>query len=131
MEEKIIRFFEKKREVAAVYVFGSFASGRHRSDSDLDIGVLLHPEFLETAEALREQCMVQLGRILRKDIHLVILNHAGEVLLKQVLSKGKAILVKNPKVDKYFKMVSLSRIVDFNYHLEKMQAGLTKKILES
>ena len=117
--------------MAAVYVFGSFASGRQQSDSDVDIGVLLHPAFLETAEALREQCMVQLGRILRKDIHLVILNHAGEVLLKQVLSKGKAILVKNPKVDKYFKMVSLSRIVDFNYHLEKMQAGLTKKILES
>jgi len=47
--------------------------------------------------------------------------------LKPVLSKGKAILIKDQKEDKYFKMVSLSRIVDFNYHLEKMQAGLTKK----
>ena len=131
MEAKIIRFFENKREVAAVYIFGSFASGRQRSGSDVDIGVLLHPEFIGEADALREQCMIQLGRTLNKDIHVVILNHAGEVLLKQVLSKGKAILIKNQKEDKYFKMVSLSRVVDFNYHLEKMQSGLTKKILES
>ena len=130
-DPRVIEFFGNKKEIAAVYAFGSHAAGRQRPESDVDIGILLLPEFLGSADRMRQECMVHLGRILRKDIHPVILNHAGEVLLKQVLSKGKAILIKNQKVDKYFKMVSLSRIVDFNYHLEKMQAGLTKKILES
>jgi len=33
--------------------------------------------------------MVELSRILRKDIHPVILNSAGEELLRQIFLKGK------------------------------------------
>ena len=130
-DSRAIQFFGSRKEIAAVYVFGSYGTGRHHPQSDVDVGILLCPEFSGSAEALKQEFMVILGRILRKDIHPVIMNHAGEVLLKQILSKGKPILVNHPKVDKQFKMVSLSRIADFQYHLEKMQAGLAKKIMET
>ncbi|MFP3981962.1 MAG: type VII toxin-antitoxin system MntA family adenylyltransferase antitoxin [Desulfobacterales bacterium] len=130
MENKIRNYFANKPEIAAVYLFGSRAAGKDHQTSDVDIGILLCPEFLESAQTLREQYLIGLGRCLKKDIHPVIMNHAGEFLLKQILSKGKPVLVKNSKFEKYFKMISISRIADFNFHLQKMQAGLTKKILE-
>jgi len=133
MLETVKTYFSEKQEVAAVYLFGSFASGKNRLMSDVDIAVLLYPEeeYLTSVHLFRSTYMSQLGRALRKDIHPVILNHAGEMLLKQVLLKGKPVLVKDEKYNKQFKMVALARIVDFNFHLEKMQSRLKKSILEA
>lgn len=128
---KIKNYFDEKKEVVAVYLFGSFASGKNRLMSDVDIAVLLYPEYMNSANFFRQEYISQLGRQLRKDIHPVILNHAGEVLLKQILFKGNPVLVKDPKYNKQFKMVSLSRIADFNFYLRKMQSGLKKSILET
>lgn len=131
MINKIKNYFYKKKEVVAVYLFGSFASGKNRLMSDVDIAILLHPEYMNSANFFRQEYISQLGRQLRKDIHPVILNHAGEVLLKQILFKGNPVLVKDPKYNNQFKMVSLSRIADFNFYLGKMQSGLKKSILEA
>ncbi|MFO7750524.1 MAG: nucleotidyltransferase domain-containing protein [Desulfobacteraceae bacterium] len=132
MIETIKTCFAEKQEVAAVYLFGSFASGKNRVMSDVDIAVLLYPEdrFIKSAHIFRQAYISQLGRSLRKDIHPVILNHAGEVLLKQILFKGKPVLVKDETYHKQFKMVALARIVDFNFHLKTMQSKLKKRILE-
>jgi hypothetical protein len=71
-----------------------------------------------------------LGRILRKDIHPVILNSAGEELLRQIFSNGKCLLINNPKEFSRFKMVMFSRIADFAYYRTKMQSGLIKKVMK-
>lgn len=68
---------------------------------------------------------------IKKDIDPVMTNHAGEVLLKQILSKGRRILVRDSYFDAYFTMIAVSRIVDFNSHLKQMQDGMKQKILES
>ncbi len=131
IEEKIRDYFQHKQEVASVYLFGSRASGREGTASDVDIAVLLCRECLESARVLQEKYLVELGRILKKDIHPVVMNNAGEVLLKQILFKGKRILVRDSYLDSYFTMIAVSRIVDFNSHLKQMQEGMKKKILES
>ncbi|MFW6082226.1 MAG: hypothetical protein ACOC7W_09945 [Desulfosalsimonas sp.] len=59
------------------------------------------------------------------------MNHAGEVLLRQILSKGRPILVRDSYFDAYFTMIAVSRVVDFNYYLKQMQDGMKQKILES
>ena len=41
--------------------------------------------------------MSELENILRKEIHLVILNSAGEELTRQIFNYGKCILVKDQK----------------------------------
>ena len=74
--------------------------------------------------------MMDLSRILRKDIHPVILNLAGEALLQQVFLKGKCILVKNPKKLARYKMTAFSRVADFAYYKKQMQSGLIRNILE-
>ena len=41
LEEKIKAYFKSKKEVIAVYLFGSYAAGREHHLSDIDIGILL------------------------------------------------------------------------------------------
>jgi len=42
-EPVLAGYFEKKTEVIAAYLFGSYAEGVARSDSDVDIAVIIEP----------------------------------------------------------------------------------------
>ena len=41
IENTIKQYFEDRIEIAAVYLFGSYASGKNTFMSDVDIGILL------------------------------------------------------------------------------------------
>ena len=131
IEKQIRQYFAKKEEVAAVYLFGSRAQGLEKPGSDVDVAVLLYHSYLSDAQTLQKQYLAELGRILRKDIHPAVMNHAGELLLKQILSKGKRILVKDHDFEAHFCMAAISRIMDFQPYLSQMQQGMKKKMLEA
>ena len=131
IENTIKQYFEDRIEIAAVYLFGSYASGKNNFMSDVDIGILLNYQNSKSDKNFKEEYILQLGRLLRKDIHPVIMNTAGEVLLKQIFGKGKPVLVKDLKFYQNFKSVTLLKIIDFNFYLEKMHSNLTKRILEA
>ena len=131
IENTIKQYFEDRIEIAAVYLFGSYASGKNNFMSDVDIGILLNYQNSKSDKNFKEEYILQLGRLLRKDIHPVIMNTAGEVLLKQIFGKGKPVLVKDLKFYQNFKSVTLLKIIDFNFYLEKMHSNLTKRILET
>jgi len=129
--ENIEVYFKDRLEVIAVYLYGSYASGKERSFSDLDIGFLLDRTNIDAAEKKKYEYMVDLSRLLRKDVHPVILNFAGEELAKQILTKGKCILVNNPKKLAQYKMVMFSKIADFAYYRKQMQSGLIRSVMET
>jgi len=129
IEEKIQIYFENKEAVVAVYVFGSYAQGKERPSSDLDIGILLDRDDQNVTQ-IRNTFMAELARILRKDIHPVILNSANEALLKQIFSKGKCIVVNDPKKLAKYKMVRFAQIAEFAHYRSQMQGGLIKKVME-
>jgi predicted nucleotidyltransferase len=131
IHEKITHYFETRHEVAAVYLFGSFASEKNRLESDVDLAILFLPEQLPSADRFCSRYLTELGRILRKDIHPVVMNRAGEVLLKQIFLKGKRLVINNPTYVREFNMFAMSRIADFGFYLNRMQAGLKKKIQEA
>jgi uncharacterized protein len=131
MEEKITSYFAARNEVAAVYLFGSFASEKNRPTSDVDVAILFLPEYLPSADRFCRKYLTELGRVLRKDIHPVVMNRAGEVLLKQIFLKGRRLVMKNPAYVREFNMFAMSRIADFGFYLDKMQAGLKKKMQET
>ena len=68
---------------------------------------------------------------LRKDLHVVIMNTAGEELLKQIYSKGKCLLVNNAREAAKFRMVHFARIADFGHYRNLMQSGFAKKLMEA
>lgn len=127
-EKTISNYFEHKEGILAVYLFGSYAQGRQKPSSDVDIGIVAERESHDIVERSLADYIVELGRLLRKDIHPVILNTAGEELLRQVFSRGKCILVKDPRKLAEYRMVMFARIVDFAYYKKLMQSGLVKSI---
>ena len=135
MKDKLVNklkaYFEDQSEVIAVYLFGSQATGEKDRSSDVDLGVLIdtHDRMIEVEK--RTLYMVDLATILRKEIHPVILNSAGEELMRQIFLKGKCILVRDPQKLSLFKMTMFARIADFSYYRDQMQSGLIRNILES
>jgi len=77
----------------------------------------------------RNDYMVELGRILKKDIHPVMLNSASEELLKQIFSKGQCIIVNNSRKLARYTMVMFVKIAEFGYYRRQMQSGLIRKVM--
>lgn len=125
---QIASYFEGRREVAAVYLFGSHAQNRSQPYSDVDIAVLLAVEDELTASNRRLQYIGNLGRILRKDIHPVIMNVASEELLRQVFSKGRCIQVNDARQLTRFRAAAFARIAEFGYYRAALQEGLIRKL---
>ena len=132
MEHLIRTYFSKKPEVITVYLYGSHAVDKQRIDSDADIGILLRQTDLKREEVLREQVIVELSRILKKDIHPVIMNTAGEVeLLRQIFSKGRCVQTNDSKLRAQFMIVSLCRIAEFGYYRKIIQSGFLRSVGEA
>jgi len=127
---RLKQYFKDKPEVVAVYLFGSQATGKKKRSSDVDVGILLNTKNRATEIEKRNQYMVDLADILRKEIHPIILNSAGEELMRQIFTKGDCILIKNQKKLSLFKMTMFARIADFGYYRNQMQSGLIRSIME-
>jgi predicted nucleotidyltransferase len=127
---RLKQYFKDKPEVIAVYIFGSQATGKKKRSSDVDVGILLNTKDRATEIEKRNQYMVDLADILRKEIHPIILNSAGEELMRQIFAKGDCILIKNQKKLSLFKMTMFARIADFGYYRNQMQSGLIRSIME-
>ena len=128
----IADYFRDNADVIAVYLYGSYAVGKHTLTSDIDLGIVLDSEKIELDQftAKKDKFFLDLSRILRKEIHLVVLNTVGEGLLNQVVRKGICIYVGNKKKQTLFITRALLRIADFNYYKTILQTGFVRNVLE-
>ena len=126
----ISEYFKDQPEIAAVYLFGSFANGRQRPTSDLDIGLVFeHTDPKQISRAL-DHHFLALSRQLRKTLHLVAMNFAGEILLKQIFTKGRCILVNNPKTHSQFTMIAYSKIANFGDYHAQFKRSFTQTMMQ-
>jgi predicted nucleotidyltransferase len=129
-EKKITNYFENKEGVVAVYLFGSYANGNARPCSDLDLAILFGSRDRAIINRRLEQYLIDLSRILRKDVHLTAMNFATEELLKQIYKKGNCLIVNDSKKLAYFTMTAYSKIVNFHYYRHQFQTGIVRKVME-
>jgi predicted nucleotidyltransferase len=115
--------------IVAVYLFGSQAAGKDAPGSDVDIAVLFDSIDKESIRSRIEGILVQLPRVLRRDIHPVAMNSASEALLAQIFSKGRCLLVNDPSRLSEFRMVAYARIAGFSHYRKKMQDGLIRRVM--
>jgi len=94
----------------------------------VDIAVLLDNEYRDHFSDMRVLYMLELARLLRKDIHPVLLNSASEALLKQIFLKGKCILVRDAKKLARHRTAMFADIAEFGYYRDQMQSGLIKRL---
>jgi hypothetical protein len=85
----------RRKGIHLVFLFGSSVSRRMHPASDMDIGVLFDPApNLSQINAL----VAELSSLLRKEVDLVVLNHASPILKMQVLKTGVLVFVRDLKV---------------------------------
>jgi predicted nucleotidyltransferase len=126
LAQSIKDYFANRKEVVAVYLFGSRATGKETDSSDVDIAVLIDPDQL--TQNLTAEYIVGLSKTTRKDIHLTLFNRASERLAKQIYTKGHRLLVNNPRQLALFNMTMYARIADFAYYAEHMKHGFVRKL---
>jgi predicted nucleotidyltransferase len=125
-----MEYFERRDEVAAVYLFGSHAKGRSRGESDIDLGILLKREFKSNADVLFRTYLTGLTKLTRMDLHILFMNNVGEGILSQIFKYGKCIVNKSSSDLIRFKMTSYSMIADFSYQKNIMEKGFFEKYSE-
>ena len=130
IEKKIANYFENKEGIIAVYLFGSYASGKVRTRSDIDLAILFDSRDRDNINRRLDRYLIDLSRILRKDIHLSAMNFASEELLKQIFKKGHCLIVNDSKKMACFTMTAYSKIVNFHYYRDQFQAGIVRKVME-
>ena len=125
---QIVNYFKKQDGIVAVYLFGSHAAGSPRPFSDVDIGIIAEHADIYGIKKKFKNYIVDLGRILRMDIHPVILNLASERLLSQIFAKGQCLVVNDRKALSEFRMNAFVKIAEFDFHKKRMQEGFVHRI---
>ena len=96
-ESRVRSFFETNPDgVIAVYLFGSFARGSERPESDVDIAVLYANAPAKTFDGLPLTLEEGLERHLARAVQVVVLNHASADLIHHVLMDGKLLIDRDP-----------------------------------
>jgi len=95
LEQKIQYELSGFPEIVFAEVFGSYASGKQTSSSDVDISIAAYDELpFATLQEIRKK----LNDILDRDIDLVDLNAVSGLILKEALTTGRIVINKDPEL---------------------------------
>ena len=116
-------YLDARFGLVALWLFGSQATGRARSDSDVDLAALFvaRPDVLAIVDAAAD-----LEGLLHRSVDLVDLSRASPALARQVLRSGRLILDHNPSARFRFETELPSRYED----LRLLRAPIERAIAE-
>lgn len=120
IEKKIKEFFRGLPDIIAVYLYGSMVTGRIHSESDIDIAVLFDRKGIPTSVQLLD-LQTDLAEILKMEVDLVCLNEVSPILQRQVISKGKQMVVNNQHQLNQFIIRSYTDYVDMKIVREPIE----------
>ncbi len=119
LKSVIADYCATRPEIVACYLYGSRAKGKEHSDSDVDLAFLLDDSVAaEQYYDLKMTYYAGLGELLRLDIHPLIMNDAGDVVLGQVFGKGKLLYQQNAETLRTFRRHKLPLIAEFSYYVD-------------
>ena len=85
-------------DVAVAWLYGSFARGDARADSDVDVAVLSRHPLAATFEALPLRLEGEIERLLRRPTQVVEMNSAPADLRARVLRDGVLLVDRDPSL---------------------------------
>jgi len=125
IKECIIKYFEAEIDVKAVYLYGSFVSGKYNSDSDVDIALLTnhYKDKIKSFE-MRTCHGVNLSRLIGRRVDIVLLREIGELLTFQILRDGEVVYERDVDANRAFKALRILQCLDFQFLEKRMQNGM-------
>ena len=118
--EKLEEFFADRAEVQFAILFGSTAKGETNGLSDVDIAVMVDPQFRDTTPYGYQATLIAdlMHTLERNDVRAVILNKARIMLRYQVLLHGKFVHIRDMEARIQFQAETIDQYEDFR-HLYK------------
>ena len=123
IKQQLSGYFSQHPDIVSAHVFGSVARKTEGKESDIDLAFLLEESTVNRYSPL--DFIPKLEKKLGRQIDLVILNRAGELLKYQVRRTGILIYEKKPEIRKRFELKGRKTYEDF-LHLHKRHV---KKVL--
>jgi len=122
---KIKSYLTEHPAIFVAFLYGSHATGRVNSGSDIDIALLYDRNLLPDVEQ-RLQLVDNLISITKRDVDLLILNDASPIICMQVLRKGKIIFERNHQAYLDFFVKTVNKYDD----LKRVRSGIEKNLME-
>ena len=94
LSKRIVDFLSRHVDIVAIYIFGSVATAKNRSGSDIDLAIMVRGQVNGMERVHLE---TYLSNILRKDVDLIIFGEATPLLQHQILKYGDLIYESDPK----------------------------------
>jgi predicted nucleotidyltransferase len=94
--QRLIEYFTARSAgIVAVYLYGSSAQGTARSDSDVDVGLVLAHVPPATLDSQPYEVEADLERLIGRPVQIVVLNQAPVDLRARVLRGGRLLVDVN------------------------------------
>lgn len=108
--------------VAACWLFGSWACGKQRPDSDVDLAMLIRPEaYSRTAWPMPEIVLeTRICEALRLPAEVHILNEAPLIFRGEVLETGRLIYCADHEVRIDFQVDTMAQYLDWKPRMEEL-----------
>ena len=111
-------------EILAAYLYGSYAKGCPRADSDVDIAVLLRERRGRLAGKMPASYEVDLGNAIgtalnRSGVEVIVLNHATPLLAREAI-RGQRFFTRDARVIARYEVRVRQRYLD-TAHLRAIQ----------
>ena len=101
LQQLLKDYFNQREDIAFAFLFGSAAKSKVRKEGDVDIAIYFYPEkdiewedFNKTYKG-ESKIGLDLERLLKKEVDLVVLNRTRAVLADEIVRKGKPIIIKD------------------------------------
>ncbi len=125
LRERIAPDLERRFGLAALWLFGSHAAGRARSDSDVDLAALFRrrpsPAELVDAAGAAEA-------VLGRPVDLISADEAAPILAMQVLRNGRLVVDADPVRRAAFTSAAFGRYEDLKIARRPAERALLRRI---
>ena len=128
LKKAVAGYCEERSEIAACYLYGSYARGEARPDSDVDLAFLLDGAMPQSHYGdLRIDYYGSLALLLRKELNILVMNAAGELVLGEILREGVRIFVRDEESLDAFVARKVPLIAEFTYYSELFRRKLVER----
>lgn len=116
---KVAEDLKKNPAVSAVILFGSYATGKNKPTSDVDVAAIL--------EDISKETEAEIGSMYNPNIDLTLFHRLPLHIQYQVLREGKPIYVRNEEHLRELKLKTLTRYQDMQYTYEQRKKHVMSK----
>ncbi len=88
-----------------------------------------HKNLMESQRA-RVRYQTEISRLIEREVDLVFLREAGELLSYQILSKGQVVVETDKEIHRSFRAYRLIKCLDFQFLEDRMKRGMVTAMKE-